>query len=155
MPSNASLFNGLGGPSMPIGTRRSAATAACGGGFARDSISPPPETSRSFTASIIRSFNALKPFVFSPAENSRGPTTPSLTTFAGDQKSRDRKALHGGRHVKILGQPFRVSGIVQQGKGGRKLIPLETMGELMGADGKASLFYIKCDNPANDDAGHG
>ena len=48
----------------------------------------------------------------------------------------------------ILDHPFRVSGIVEQGKGGRKLIPIETMGQLIGAEDKASLFYIKCDSPA-------
>jgi putative ABC transport system permease protein len=50
-----------------------------------------------------------------------------------------------------MDHPFRVSGIVEQGKGGRKLIPLETMQNLSGAGDMASLFYIKCDNPANDD----
>jgi putative ABC transport system permease protein len=36
------------------------------------------------------------------------------------------------------------------GKGARKMIPLETMDRITDAEGKASLFYIKCDNPAND-----
>ena len=39
---------------------------------------------------------------------------------------------------------------MEHGKGGRKLIPIDTMGDLMGAEGKASIFYIKCDNPANE-----
>ena len=50
-----------------------------------------------------------------------------------------------------MDQPFRISGIVEHGKGGRKLIPIDTMGQLMDAEGKASIFYIKCDGPANDD----
>ena len=50
-----------------------------------------------------------------------------------------------------MDHPFRVSGIVERGKGGRKLIPLATMQELSGAGDMASLFYIRCDNPANDD----
>jgi putative ABC transport system permease protein len=32
---------------------------------------------------------------------------------------------------------------VEHGKGGRKLMPIDTMGRLMDAEGKASLFYIK------------
>jgi putative ABC transport system permease protein len=44
---------------------------------------------------------------------------------------------------------FRISGIVKHGKGGRKLIPIDTMGQLIGSEGKASVFYIKCDDPAN------
>jgi putative ABC transport system permease protein len=56
-----------------------------------------------------------------------------------------------GDTIPIMDHPFRISGIVEQGKGGRKLIPLETMQQLVDAGDKASLFYIKCDNPANDD----
>jgi putative ABC transport system permease protein len=48
--------------------------------------------------------------------------------------------------------PFRISGIVEHGKGGRKLLPIDTMGQMMGAEGKASVFYIKCDDPANENA---
>jgi putative ABC transport system permease protein len=55
-----------------------------------------------------------------------------------------------GDTITIMDRPFRISGIVQHGKGGRKLLPIDTMGEMMGAEGKASLFYIKCDDPANE-----
>ena len=51
-----------------------------------------------------------------------------------------------------MDHPFRIAGIVEHGKGGRKLMPIDTMGQLMGAEGKASLFYIKCDDPANENA---
>jgi putative ABC transport system permease protein len=61
------------------------------------------------------------------------------------------KGYRVGDSIKILGHPFRISGIVEPGKGGRKLIPLTTMGELMGSEGKASLFYVKCDKPADED----
>jgi len=47
---------------------------------------------------------------------------------------------------------FRISGIVEAGKGGRKLLPIETMGELTGSPDKASIFYIKVDDPANEQA---
>ena len=36
-------------------------------------------------------------------------------------------------------------------RAGGKLIPIDTMGQLMGSEDKASLFYIKCDSPTNDD----
>jgi putative ABC transport system permease protein len=51
----------------------------------------------------------------------------------------------------IMDHPFRISGIVVQGKGSRTSIPIDTMGELTGSVGKASLFYIKCDDPRNRD----
>ncbi len=57
-----------------------------------------------------------------------------------------------GDTITIMNRPFHISGIVEHGKGGRKLLPIDTMGEMMGAEGKASLFYIKCDDPANDAA---
>ncbi len=34
-----------------------------------------------------------------------------------------------GDSIKILNHDFRICGIVESGKGGRKLIPIETMGE--------------------------
>ena len=71
--------------------------------------------------------------------------------FAGRQNPATKKPYAVGDTVMIMDHPFRVSGIVEQGKGGRKLIPIDTMGQLMDADGKASIFYIKCDSPANDD----
>ncbi len=57
-----------------------------------------------------------------------------------------------GITITIMNRPFRISGIVEHGKGGRKLLPIDTMGQMMGAEGKASVFYIKCDDPANENA---
>src|SRR5579864_8812687 len=62
------------------------------------------------------------------------------------------------RHVKvgdtmqILNQPFRVSGIVENGRGARKFVPMATLQDLIGAKDKASVFYVKLDDPANADA---
>lgn len=59
------------------------------------------------------------------------------------------------RHVKvgdpmtILGNEFHVCGIVENGRGARKFVPMETMQEMIGAPGKASVFYMKLDDPAN------
>jgi putative ABC transport system permease protein len=57
-----------------------------------------------------------------------------------------------GDMVDVLNNPFRISGIVPHGKGGRKFLPLATMQELIGAEGRASVFYVKVDNPANSEA---
>jgi putative ABC transport system permease protein len=62
------------------------------------------------------------------------------------------KHVKVGDTIEILGHPFRVAGIVEEGKGGRKFIQLPVMQELMGAQGKASIIYLKLDNPANADA---
>lgn len=61
------------------------------------------------------------------------------------------------KHVKVndkiemLGHEFRVSGIVESGKGARKFLPLGVMQDLTGAQDKANIFYLKLDNPSNAD----
>jgi putative ABC transport system permease protein len=62
------------------------------------------------------------------------------------------------RHVKvgdtmdILNHAFRVCGIVENGRGARKFVPMATLQELVGAKDKATVFYVKLDDPANADA---
>jgi putative ABC transport system permease protein len=60
--------------------------------------------------------------------------------------------VHAGATVEILNHKFRVSGIVEHGRGARRFIPLKTMQDLIGGENKASLFYVKLDDPANADA---
>jgi len=92
------------------------------------------------------SFNALKPFVFV----SGGPYQGADDVIVDDVFAGSDKGYHVGDTVKIMDRPFRISGIVEHGKGGRKLLPIDTMGAMTDAEGKASLFYIKCDDPANE-----
>jgi putative ABC transport system permease protein len=54
-----------------------------------------------------------------------------------------------GDTIEVLNHPFRISGIVPHGKGGRKFLPLTTMQDLVGAEGRASVFYVKLDDPSN------
>ena len=57
-----------------------------------------------------------------------------------------------GDSIDILDHHFRICGIVEHGKGARKFLPLATMQDLIGAQGHASVFYIKLDDPSNADA---
>jgi putative ABC transport system permease protein len=92
------------------------------------------------------SFNALRPFVFLSGTPFQGPNDVLVDdVFAG-------ATHHVGDTITVMDHPFRICGIVEHGKGGRKLIPIDTMGDLMGASGRASMFYIKSDNPANEQA---
>jgi putative ABC transport system permease protein len=59
------------------------------------------------------------------------------------------KHVKVGDTIEILNNKFRVSGIVERGKGGRKFIPLSTLQDLIGAKDKATVFYLKLDDPAN------
>jgi len=94
------------------------------------------------------SFDALKPFVFVSGGPFQGPNDAIIDDIAANADG----GHHVGEPISILGRSFRIAGIVEHGKGGRKLLPIETMGDLMGDDGKASLFYIRCDDPANENA---
>jgi putative ABC transport system permease protein len=62
------------------------------------------------------------------------------------------KKIKVGDPIDILDHKFRVSGIVEPGRGARKFVEIGTMQDLIGASGKASIFYLKVDDPANADA---
>jgi putative ABC transport system permease protein len=61
------------------------------------------------------------------------------------------KRVKLGDSIEILNHQFRVCGIVAHGKGARKFLPLATMQDLIGAENRASVFYVKVDDPANAD----
>jgi putative ABC transport system permease protein len=54
-----------------------------------------------------------------------------------------------GDTIEVLNNPFRISGIVPHGKGGRKFLSLGTMQDLTAAEGRTSVFYLKLDSLAN------
>ncbi len=153
LPSNASLFNGVGGASMPI---RDAEVLEK---LPHVTVVSPAIQKFSTNGNLeilygidYPTFNALRPFVFLAGGSFKGPNDVIVDdVYAGTQNPATGKPYAVGDTVMILEHPFRIAGIVEPGKGGRRLIPLETMGQLTGAENKASLFYIKCDSPANDD----
>ncbi len=57
-----------------------------------------------------------------------------------------------GDTVQVLNHDFRVCGIVEHGKGARKFVPIATLQDLIGAIGKATIFYVKLDSPDNADS---
>ncbi|HLI62119.1 MAG TPA: ABC transporter permease, partial [Terriglobales bacterium] len=59
--------------------------------------------------------------------------------------------LKVGDTMELLNHQFRVTGIVEHGKGAREFVPMPTLQDLIGANGKASIFYVKLDNPNNAD----
>ena len=94
------------------------------------------------------SYNALKPFTFLAGGPFQGP----YDVIIDDVMARSNGGHHVGETIPIMNHPFRISGIVEHGKGSRKLIPIDTMNDLNGVANKSSLLYIKCDSPASDDA---
>jgi putative ABC transport system permease protein len=63
--------------------------------------------------------------------------------FAAGQKAKV------GDTITVLNNPFRICGIVEQGRGARKFIQIGKMQEMSGTVGKASVFFVKLDNPNN------
>ncbi len=88
------------------------------------------------------SFNALRPFVFLDG----GPFTGLNDIIIDDVAAASGKGFHVGDTMKVLGRDFRISGIVEHGKGGRKFLPLATMNAINGTENRCSLFYIKTED---------
>jgi putative ABC transport system permease protein len=61
------------------------------------------------------------------------------------------KHVKVGDSIEILNNKFRICGVVEHGKGGRKFIPISTLQDLNGAKDKATIFYLKLDSPSNAD----
>jgi putative ABC transport system permease protein len=57
-----------------------------------------------------------------------------------------------GSVITVLNHEFRVSGIVPHGRGARRYVPMKTMQDMLGAENKASVFYVKVDDAKNIDA---
>jgi len=91
--------------------------------------------------------NIGNPFLYLEGGPFEGPNDMLVDDYFASQKN-----VHVGDHMELLNHTFRVSGIVEHGKGARKFIPLDTMQDLIGAQGKASMFYIRLDNTKNTDA---
>lgn len=51
--------------------------------------------------------------------------------------------LQVGDTVELLNERFRVSGIVEHGRGARFFIPLDTAQELLGVEKRVSMFWVK------------
>jgi len=96
----------------------------------------------------LPTFNELPPrFVYLSGGPFQGPNDVIVDDFFASMNH-----MTVGQTIQVLNHPFRICGIVPHGKGGRKFLPLATMQDLIGADGRASVFYVKLDNPANIDA---
>ena len=86
------------------------------------------------------SYNALLPFVFLEGGPFQQPFDIIVDDYIG-------KGHQIGDSLDILHHPFRICGIVAHGKGGRKFIPITTMGTITGTEGKATAFYLRTEEP--------
>ncbi|HEX7730967.1 MAG TPA: ABC transporter permease [Terracidiphilus sp.] len=145
-PSNASFMNGVGG--APISVRLGDFL----GKLPHVAVASPVVSDFSMGGAVeilwgidYKSYNGLKPFTFV----SGGPFEGPYDVIVDDVYAKSGKGHHVGDTIEILNHAFRICGIVESGKGGRRLLPIDTLGNLMGADGKASVIYLKADDTAN------
>ncbi len=93
----------------------------------------------------FKTFDALAPFIFI----SGGPFQQPYDIIVDEYAAAGKKV---GDSLSVLNSSFRICGIVEHGKGGRKFIPIDTMGQLTGTQGKATAFYLKTeDAPKHED----
>ncbi len=70
------------------------------------------------------SYNALRPFKFLAGTPFQGPNDVIIDDYA----ARRDKGYHVGDTIQVFNHPFRICGIVEHGKGGRKFVPIRTLG---------------------------
>src|SRR5580658_5611320 len=95
----------------------------------------------------IDSFEALGgSFQYLHGGRFQGPNDILVDDFVARQKH-----VKVGDTMEVLNHDFCVAGIVENGRGARKFLPLAALQDLIGAKDKASVFYVKLDDPANAD----
>ncbi len=148
-PPNSSFFSAVGGAPVP------AKIAAVLARLPHVVVAAPVISDLSTVGSVetiwgidFASYNALKPFHFLEG----GPYTASDDVIVDDVFASGNGGHKVGDLIQIKGHPFRISGIFEHGKGGRKFVPIRTLGGLMGSPDNASLFYIRSDDNANEPA---
>jgi putative ABC transport system permease protein len=146
-PPNASFIAGVSG--APIRAK----VADVIGQLPHVAVASPAIQQLSVKASVetiwgidYASFNALRPFVFLSGGPFQGPND----VIVDDIFARTGKNAAVGETISILDHPFRISGIVEHGKGGRKYLPIRTLGALLGAEDNASIIFVKSDDPKNE-----
>src|SRR5246500_250541 len=95
----------------------------------------------------LPSYEALSPFHFIQGGPFQGPDDVLI-----DDVLAKAKHIKIGDKIEILSHEFLVAGIVAPGKGARKFLQIEVLQDLNGSKDKASVFYLKLDDPANADA---
>jgi putative ABC transport system permease protein len=146
-PPNSSFFSAVGGAPVPASIAKVLAR------LPHVVVAAPVISDLSTVGSVetiwgidFASYNALKPFVFIKG----GPFTGPDDVIIDDVYADGKPVRHVGDTIQIKGHPFRISGIFEHGKGGRKFVPIRTLGALMGNENNASLFYLRSDDKANE-----
>lgn len=92
----------------------------------------------------LKSFEELGgPMHYLSGSPFQGPDDVIVDDYFADRR------VKVGDTIQILNHSFRICGIVLHGRGARKFLPMQTLQDLIGAQGKASIFYLKLDDSSN------
>jgi putative ABC transport system permease protein len=148
MPPGSSYIVGLTGAPMPI------KIGGVVGKLPHVKVAAPVITQVSTNGTLeviagidLPSYEALGPFHFIQGGPFQGPDDVLIDDILAKAKH-----IHVGDKMEILNHEFRVVGIVAPGKGARKFLQIGVLQDLNGSKDKASVFYLKLDDPANADA---
>jgi putative ABC transport system permease protein len=148
MPPGSSYIVGLTGTPMPIKIGDVLAT------LPHVKVVAPVLTQVSTNGTLeviagidLKTYEALEPFHFIQGGPFQGPNDVLIDDILARAKH-----IKVGDNIEILRDEFRVTGIVAPGKGARKFVQIGALQDLNGSKGRASVFYLKLDNPANADA---
>ena len=145
-PPGASFLAGLSGAPIPV---------KVGGVIAKlphvEVVAPVVMHFTSTTAEVIygidlESYDGLRPFRFLAGGPFTGPDTILVDNYYASAHN-----VSVGTQLEVLNHTVTVSGIVEQGRGARKFLPMGTLQSWIGAPDKASVFYLKLDDPRNAD----
>jgi putative ABC transport system permease protein len=78
----------------------------------------------------------------------RPPSEPD-DALVDDLYARSHHTGVGGT-VQLLNHTFHIAGVVEHGKGSRIFLQMEKLDDLIGSPHNASVFYIRSDNPKNE-----
>jgi putative ABC transport system permease protein len=146
-PPNATFLTGVSGAPIPSKVadllRKLPHVAVASPAIQQISVAQAVET---IWGIDYTSYNALRPFVFLAG----GPFEQPSDVIVDDTFANSGKKYAVGETITVLKNPFRICGIVEHGKGGRKYLPLVTLGKLIGSEDHASLIFVKSDDPKNE-----
>ncbi|MGD0547922.1 MAG: FtsX-like permease family protein [Terracidiphilus sp.] len=146
--SNAMIFNGINGAVIPVKLERVLQA------LPHVAVATPVNQKLSMVDGLevlwgieYSTYSQLSPFVFV----SGGPPQKPDDVIVDDVFAGTGKGHRVGDTISIEKRPFQIAGIFEHGKVGRKLISIEAMGDITGTSEKASVFYLKADQPENID----
>jgi putative ABC transport system permease protein len=93
----------------------------------------------------LKSFEALG----GPFQYLQGGAFQGQDDILVDDYIARQRHVEVGDTMEVLNHSFRVVGVVENGRGARKFIPMNTLQDLIGAKDRASVFYVKLDNADN------